>query len=168
MSIVCATLSLEDLLMAGTMGTMNLYRNMVMERSRDHDGFSHRKWRTRWGDLCFGNLGEIAVARTLSLPWTPSTGLYIKHGDIANKLEVRATEHEDGHLLVYPSDPVDHPMLLVVGTYPHFVIAGGLSRVVHGKEKRWWRDDSRPPAWWVPQESLLPPEEVIEAAIFLL
>ena len=150
--MMCAELSAEDAMCAASVATLQMVRKIANGRNGDHGGRSLRSMRERWADVIHGLMGEIALARTLNLPWTPG-GMFVSCGDVANKLEVRATEYQSGHLLIYDSDPVESPFVLMIGHYPQFAIAGGIV----GKNARceeWWRPDADPPCWWVPQPAL--------------
>lgn len=128
----------------------------VYENSRwhDHGSRSKRSLRLRWADSIHGAMAEAAVSKLLGLPVTPGKTGRITYGDIGGFIEVRATEWNSGHLIIYKSDPVDVPFILVVGHYPKFRAAGFV--INKDLEDRWWRADKDPASWWVPQSALSP------------
>jgi hypothetical protein len=91
--------------------------------------------------------------------WTPG-GADVSHGEVGGRIEVRATEHQDGHLLVYPSDRDDAWFVLAIGHFPEFRIAGCIKAL---DAKRYpLNERSKPRCHWVPQSDLRP---LSEAAI---
>jgi hypothetical protein len=131
-----------------------MMRKISRERHGDHGGSSKRTMRDRWADSIHGMMGEIALARALGLPWTPG-GIEVTRGDVANKLEVRATERLSGHLLIYPNEADASIFVLMIGHYPQFRIAGSIT-AADAKQDQWWRSETDPPCWWVPQKALSP------------
>ncbi len=127
-------------------------RSVLYDREHDHGGHSRRGQRKRWADTIHGLMAEMALAKALQITWTPG-GTRVTTGDVGDKIEVRATEHPAGHLLVYPKDSDAAPFVLMVGHFPEFRIAGW----VYGREAKhsdYWRDDKDPPCFWVPQRVL--------------
>lgn len=139
--------------MATTVATMQLIRKVAHNRDSDHGGASERSLRLRFADGIHGLMGEIIVARRHKLNWTPG-GFEVSRGDVAGFLEVRTTEPNFGHLLIYKKDKDASVFALVLGHYPLFRI-GGYLRAGLCKRQEWWRANADPPCWWVPQRALL-------------
>jgi hypothetical protein len=107
-----------------------------------------------------GTLGEWAYAKASGLFW-PGGEQEHRGGDVAH-VQVRATTRRDGGLLIRPGDDDACLYVLVCGTPPTFLIAGGMvGRDAKQDQYRLHRDDGRPPCWIVPQESLRPVDDLI-------
>ena len=144
-------LTAEHAIMAAGVATLQMLRKLARGRGTDHGGRSMRPMRERWADGIHGCLAELALAGMLGRAWTPG-GMHISHGDVG-LLEVRATEHRDGHLIVYEDDPSDAIYVLMIGHYPRFRCAGCLAGHA-AKFHEWWRADKDPPSFWIPQSAL--------------
>src|SRR3954468_14824440 len=96
----------EQAMMACMVGTMQLVRKVYHNRDSDHGGVSDRSLRLRFADGIHGAMCEIFVAGQHNLAWTPG-GFQISRGDVGGFLEVRGTEFDNGHLLIYKTDK-DH------------------------------------------------------------
>lgn len=151
------TLSLDDVKRAAAESAAQLFRKAQQGRDSDHGGQSKRGPAARLYDGFSGFLGEIAAARMLGLSWRPG-GADVAYGDIG-KIECRTTHHRNGHLLIYRKEveKVPHsPFLHIVGEYPRYRLVGWIWAVEAQRLGLWRITD--PPAWWVPQPRLLPPE----------
>jgi len=122
----------------------------------DHGSTSKRKVKQRLGDKILGEIGETALSRALELPKTSSSNPF-DTGDVAQGLEVRATEHQNGHLLLYDSDPNDRFFLAVVEFAPGEIRVSlpGWILAEQGRKPR-FRGDGDPPCYWIPQSALNP------------
>jgi len=145
-------LSADEGMAAVSVAAMQMFRTIRKGRSVDHGGSSDRTLTERWGNIIHGNMAEIAVSRALYRPWTPG-GAKISRGEIGGDIEVRATEHKNGHLLIYENDLDDKWVVLAVGHWPTFRIVGA---ILAGEAKRIIpiNTDAKPPCYWVPQQSL--------------
>lgn len=122
----------------------------------DHGSTSLRKVGQRLGDRVVGELGELALAKHLRLPKT-STDNPFATGDVASGFEVRTTEHPNGHLLVYDSDP-DARFFLAVVEFDQRQISVSLPGWIMANDARvdrFWGDGD-PPCYWIPQNELEP------------
>jgi len=71
---------------------------------------------------------EIAAARAFGLPWTEKQTVQDDRlGDIVPGLQVRHTAHKRGSLILRAQDNLDHDFVLVIGTYPEFVVKGWIN-----------------------------------------
>ncbi len=106
-----------------------------------------------WNIDIEGALGEMAVAKALNL----YAGLPInnyKDADIG-QYHVRATELDDGCLIVRPEDKLDCMYILVTGRNGKYVVRGQIEGY-DATDKRFWRSpNGRPGAWFVPQSALI-------------
>lgn len=111
-----------------------------------------------------GALGEIAVAKFLNVYWKGKGdcfGIDIGGGD-REPHEVRATQRDDGCLILHPNDRDNCTFWLVTGMRNVWTIQGWLV-AVNGKQDRYWRDPGTGrPAYFVPQDRLEDPERYYE------
>ena len=101
-----------------------------------------------------GCRGECAVAKALNVYWSGAGVDYANEEDVG-RLQVRVTKHRSGRLLHRPTEQhLEDPWVLVVGEGDTYHLAGWL----YGHEcrqERWLTAPAgRPPAYFVPQESL--------------
>jgi len=148
------TLTAEQTMCAVTVAALQLMRKVYSGRG-DGYGDPDRSMGKLWSDKIQGMFAEVACCDILGQPWTPG-GRRVSTGEVARKFEVRGTEHQHGHLLIYPEDVDESWFFLVVGEYPTFSLAG-CKRAADCKRPELWRENSNPPAWWVPQADLLEP-----------
>jgi len=152
-----ATITAEHAMCAASVATLQMLRKHSRERNCDHGARSTRGQRIRWADTMHGLMGEIACSEMSNLAWTPGS-LHVSTGDVGKKIEVRTTEHHDGHLHIYENDADDGIFVLMTGDYPTFRFAGCLMKGRDGKRPEWWRSNGNLPCWWVPQSALGPLE----------
>lgn len=150
-------LSPEEAFAATNAGLLEIVRKVSRGRDIDHGGRSLRPMRVRIADAIHGKMAEFAGARCLGRAWTPG-GADISTGDVDDRVEIRGTEHEHGHLLLYERDrEIAHrEFVLMVGNYPDFRLAGWIVGS-EGMLDRFWHDDADPPCWWVSQSALRVP-----------
>lgn len=111
---------------------------------------------------CVAAVAEALVAKTLGRPWL-SAGLVPddpRAGDVAGGVHVRHTELERGSLILHESDVDELVGVLVVGVDPRALRVAGWITNADGKDARFWRDDVRHPAYFVPQRELAPIDEL--------
>lgn len=142
-----------DELYVGAMA--GVHRRISCIRSGSPDGhYEHNQ--DAWATDIEGALRELALAKHTGRWWTGlefKGGGTTKAGDVG-ELQVRGTDHNSGHLLIYDDDPDTAPFVLVIGVAPRYRIVGQIFGG-EGKQQRWWREDGvRYPAFWVPQEVL--------------
>jgi hypothetical protein len=124
------------------------------EGGLDHAVNNRRDVFTRLGDDVRGACAELAVARWLGVRWDPQVNTFGRTADVAGSIEVRSTEHHDGHLILRHRDRVhaDRWYVLVTGTPPVLFIRSFI-RGRHGIQEQWRiRPEQR---WHVPQRAML-------------
>ena len=77
--------------------------------------------------------------------------------DVDGGISVRWTERRGGSLIIHPDDPAPYSVLVVGDTLDALLVPGYIPTEL-GKARRWWRDDVRHPAYFVPQSALYPLE----------
>jgi len=116
-----------------------------------------------WEDNIRGASGELAVCRALGLTWDPTIGRV--NAPDAGPYQVRTTHYDDGHLILRKEEVrTDQIFILVTGFVFEFTIRGGLI-ARHGERAIWWRKydlktGKYRPAYFVPQDALLPLEDL--------
>lgn len=115
-----------------------------------------------------GAYGELAVSKAFELPWD---GKFFGHakwqdwretGHDVSKLEVRATIHKTGRLILHPSDDDNAPFVLVVlnQELKRCEIIGWIWGK-DGKNQDWWEDVGYGrPCYYVPRNKLRPISEL--------
>ena len=111
-----------------------------------------------------GAAGEMAVAKWRGKFFLPHLNTFHKVADCGG-VEVRSTSHASGHLILRDNDPADRRYVLAIVGRDGVTLAGW----IQGREGRQpeWRRASRTsdrPAWWVPQESLMAMDSLLERA----
>jgi len=101
---------------------------------------------------------EIAVAQYLGIKnFIPTIDTFKKQADVGNTREVKWTSYAFGHLVISPSDRIDHVAILVTGRGPVYSIAGWIPIIMAKKPKY---HNASYNAYWVPQNNLFPIEDL--------
>ena len=108
----------------------------------------------RWNEVTAA-CAEFSVARTIGRFWTAAIYAKNKTVDILPDIEVRYSQHVNGHLLLYRSDQPERRYVFVTGSIPVFDIHGWM----YGNEgmlSKYERDlrPGRPAVYFVPREVL--------------
>ena len=107
-----------------------------------------------WNIDIEGACGEMAVAKVLGVFWDGSVDTFSAN-DLPN-LQVRTSPDVNDRLIVRPGDSDTGRWCLVTGAFPDYVVHGWISGA-DAKRPEWSRDyNGRPPAYFVPQQALLP------------
>lgn len=99
-----------------------------------------------------GAIGERAMCKAYGLEWAHRVGRFHQDGDVGHQIEVRATKHEDGHLIVREADQVnpDRWFFLVTGIAPVVTIRGAArARTVFGHGRRCRGTGGKQDQWWL-------------------
>jgi hypothetical protein len=126
---------------------------------RERLGRGHGEQAYDWNRDMTGAIAELAVAKALGCYWGGLSTDFGRAGDVAG-LEIRATTHRTGHLVVYMADPPDRQLVLVIVGPRSALIAGWLP-AFSGREARFLPPQGRlrpgsPQQWWIPQQHLRP------------
>lgn len=89
-------------------------------------GAGERK--NHWQIDIIGMMAEYAVAKAFDKHWQPATNQRLADlpGDVAD-IQVRSTEHRDGHLFLHPQDK-DANYILCVVAERHVLLAGWINK----------------------------------------
>lgn len=149
-------LTYQDLIVSTTQASLHTSKALKANRvEHDHGKGSSRSVAQRLGDKVIGELGELALAKHFDLPKSSSAKPF-ESGDVADGYEVRATEHDGGHLLIYDSDPDLRYFLAVVSFSQNITVElPGWAWAREVRKDRFLRD-SDPPCYWIPQSELNP------------
>jgi hypothetical protein len=141
-------LTFPELTLAGVIG---VFRNVSGLQKRSH---RHGYTGDGWGVNINGAAAEMAVARYFDRFWSPLAlgDLSAQPGDVG-PYQVRSTTRTMGSLILHEDDPDDARFYLVITEPPLCRIVGWISGR-DGKQARWWREDVREPAYFVPQSAL--------------
>jgi hypothetical protein len=106
-----------------------------------------------------GAIGELVVAKSLGIYWSPSVGARDSDvGDVAG-YQVRATTIAGASLVIRDNDRDERPYVLVIGEPPRLTIAGWIYPP-SARRVEWRRSpNGGPPAYFVPAGSLRPWDE---------
>ena len=105
-----------------------------------------------------GWLGELAVAKHFGVKYEFATDYDKARHDVAG-LEVRSTEHFDGHLITYPDDkPAPYVLALVhrISFHKFDVVLAGWIDLHNANTDAHWRTNMRAPGYFTPQSALHP------------
>jgi hypothetical protein len=151
------TLPYQSLVIASTAAAMRQAKTIRSGRvGHDHGSTSDRQISRRLADGVLGELGEKAVSKRIDRHQTRGSGAPAP-GDVGDEEEVRATEYDGGHLLVYDKDADDARFFLAVVSFDDDITVSlpGWILGADAKQKQYKRD-SDPPCYWVPQSGLNP------------
>ena len=115
--------------------------------------------RSGWQLNCDGACGEMAVAKWLGAWYDGALGNF-EAADV-DELEVRTNPNDWGDLILHPSDPDDSVFILVLShDTPWFQLCGWMYGR-DGKKDEYWREGTKGrPAFFVPQSTLRPMEDL--------
>ena len=104
---------------------------------------------------------EMAAAKALGVFWAPAASAAQDRldGDLPGGIQIRHTSYPTGRLIVHDRDDDDHVFVLVIGTMPHFKVVGWI-RGEDAKDEMFWDTKVPRPAFFVPQDHLLPLEQL--------
>lgn len=108
--------------------------------------------------------GEMAVYKAFGLVWK-DTPYEKDERDLPHGLEVRTRTQHWHELLVWPCDKMDRGYILVTKEEgdPEYRIHGLMLGEDAMQDKYWKQVSSRPASFFVPQNDLVPIEEVIQS-----
>lgn len=153
------TLSKSEMFHAAQAGMMR--RLSAINAGRD-DRYG-RPAHDLWGMDVEAAGAELAFAKSAGLYWQPVASNPAELPGDVGRYQVRHTHRPNGRLIVHPADPNEAVFVLVIGRLPEYRVVGGLTGRQCKREEWWVRGDGRP-AFFVPQEALVPVERVREAA----
>lgn len=160
----CPRVTLDDceLHLAATVGCWRRIRVIREALGRGHGEATMGAWDRH----LIGALAELAFAKLLGVYWGGASQDFGKDGDVAG-LELRATTHARGHLVVYADDPDDRVLVLAivepsVVRFPGLIVAEAAKLACFDPPANKLRGEPRAVrTWWVPQDHLTPlPREV--------
>lgn len=101
-----------------------------------------------------GAAGELAVAKAVNRYWHGSVNAPKSAPDVGTNIQVRATKHRNGSLIITKTDNDDQIYFLVIGEMPNYDVVGYI-KGSDGKQEQFVRAPAnRPPAFFVPQSAL--------------
>lgn len=153
--MIVVTLSNDEIL-AGVV--VAAQRKMASDRRRANGNSSRRQEhyteQRTWDQEIEAALAEMAVSRWRNRYWWGSSFNGKDAGTDAGDAQVRWTEHENGHLILYVEDAEEKPYVLVTGRSPHKTIVGwGYGHELR-KDDFWKHENVKCPSWWIPPRAL--------------
>lgn len=126
------------------------------DRGLNHASTYRRSYAERVREETVGACGEMALCKAKNWFFSPTVNTFHGTPDVGDRWEVRATERQDGSLIIRDNDDEFRWYVLVVGEPPVMRIAGYI-RGFEAKRDEWLRDPhGHRPAWFVPQSALKP------------
>lgn len=107
-----------------------------------------------WQVDILGALGELATAKALGVYWVPTVNTF-KLPDLG-QINIRATDHAGGRLIVRPKDPAGIYVLVIVQAHKCNVVGWIGAAEARRDLFKSQPDPKAPPCWAVPQEHLHP------------
>jgi hypothetical protein len=111
-----------------------------------------------WSEHIEGACGEMAVAKSLNVYWDGSVNSFSR--DDLPGIHVRTRSRADYDLIVRQHDADDKPYVLVTGRCPSYTIHGWILGKDAKKPEFQKKYGGRAAAYFVPQASLRPIEEL--------
>lgn len=144
---VVVVLDEYELAHAAMAGCQRRIASIQKERPQAY-GAGERK--NHWQIDIIGMIAEYAVAKAFDKHWQPATNRRLADlpGDVSN-LQVRSTEHPDGHLFLHPKDKEADYILCIVKQ--NKVLLAGFVALSEGIEVGDLRSED---TIWVPQSKL--------------
>jgi hypothetical protein len=156
MASVAVQLTNREMAMAADCGIMRNIAAIIDERD---DAYGLDEDDGGWSKHVEGACGEVAVAKVLGRFWSPTVNVF-NAPDIGRTIGVRTRSRHDYDLNIRPNDKPQHAYVLVTGRAPNFIVRGYIIGA-DARRGKWLRDyGGRPPAWFVPQASLLDIDEL--------
>ena len=130
------------------------------ERNLNNANVRERDYLNRIKEEIVGVCGEQAFSKLTGVYWPPSVNTFHRIPDVG-EFEVRTTTRPDGRLIVRDNDPGDRWYYLMIGDFPkgkwpRFRVVGCI-KGADAKQERWLDNPGgHRPAWFVPQEDLIP------------
>lgn len=153
-------LSLPELSLALNSAWMRIVSSAAI--GINHKTTYSRPISTRILEEFIGACGEIAVGKASGEFFVPSVGTFHRVPDCLSDCEVRSTDRTDGSLIVRDNDHDDRRYILAIVTDDKVNLVGWMAGG-DAKKPEWRRNPhGHREAWFVPQSSLRPIEEVFE------
>jgi hypothetical protein len=126
------------------------------KRGLCHANVRQRSLTTRLYNDLLGTSAELAVARWLGVEWSRSVNTFHGEADVGEDVDVRATDRDDGRLILREKDQPYRWFVLVTGNPPNIFLRGFI-RGWDARQDEWYRNpQGYGAAWFVPQSALIP------------
>ena len=159
-------LSLPDMSVALNAAWMRIIASAAV--GLNHKTTYSRSISTRIHEEFVGACGEMAVGKAAGVYFVPSVNTFHRVPDCLGDCEVRSTDRTDGSLIVRDNDGDDRRYILAIVLDDKVDLVGWI-KGSDAKQTEWLRNPhGHREAWFVPQSSLQPIEEVFECRSNLL
>lgn len=151
-----------------TVGEVAMAKEVGRRRQRRAESKRHRRYGQAAdqapADHVLGALGEAAVAKALNRFWAQPDFADRQVGDVGPGIHVRATDLVDGSLIIHEADPDEGIFILAIKRAElrgaHWNVVGWIYGADGKEESRYWRENVRHPAFFIPQQELAPIEHL--------
>ena len=124
------------------------------DRNLNHSSTYSRTYAERVRQEVVGACGEMALCKAMNWFFSPTVNTFHGTPDVGDRWEVRATDREDGSLIIRDNDDDDRWYVLVTGEPPVMEIKGYIQGSA-AKRSEWLRNpNGHRLAWFVPQSAL--------------
>lgn len=131
------------------------YAGVLREQQNELKGRRHRFGCAAGYDAhVTGAVGEFVASLALGVPWRGPGAL--RGDDLVGRLQVRATEHRNGRLILHPDDLDDVPYVLAAGGPLEWTVAGWTYGADGKLDDYWPGPNPHRPAFYVPTSRLRP------------
>ena len=139
-----------ELMLAAIMGSTRQVRSITSGKQHRHGADKEKGFAMH----ITGAIGEMVVSKHLGIYYVG--GGDVKAPDLTNGDKVRCTPMSDGCLILHPDDKPHARYWLVTGSVngTEFHVRGSII-AQDGMLDKYWRDDVREPAYFVPQGALV-------------
>lgn len=144
---ITVNLTSTELFEGADAGVQRQVENLTLGRKPAHGAGDRNDWQIHIEGAC----KERALAKHLGLPFK-GKGV-IGEPDVGDIHDVRSTEYDNGHLIIYDSDPDERMFWLVTGRNGQYKIHGWIL-CKDAKQEKFWNPTARDPSFWVPQHAL--------------
>lgn len=118
-----------------------------------------------WGPHIDGAIAELAVAKFLNRYWTPlDDDFFNLPGDVGS-VQVRATRHRTGKLIIYKDGDLHSTAIWVLAIVDPVAATVRIAGFTDNAGSATWDESLPRPAWTITQDRLLPAEQ-LPARIF--
>lgn len=140
-------LSLQEIFVASQVGILRQCEDIKAAKK----SFIGEKQDTAWQRHIEGALSECAMAKYLNVYWNKAAWFHPDVGDV----EVRATQHENGSLIIRDRDKDDTKYYLLTGINGKYTVRGYMyARDAKKPQYFMSKVAGRPPSYFVPQSDL--------------
>lgn len=143
------TLTKAELYMGAVIGSLRRIASL-----QNGNNPNRHAQKSDWATDIDGAHAEQALSKYLGIYWFPGINTF-KAPDLINGLQVRSTNHANGHLIIRPNDDDYQTFVLVVCQTPIYRLMGSLMAIEAKTAEYFHKGEvGEADCWWVPQGAL--------------